>query len=487
MTTKIKITEKQEVALDLMDNKIQDLILLLGGSGSGKSFIAVYKLIRDSLRHKAPCLIARDKLIDLTTGIIDQVVPVILQAIAVANGAERWDTWKIDGMKFAVWSDKHTKLSFATGGYIRFGGLSKRDLSESGSDKILSPSWLHILVEEVSECDWSSIELLITRLRHHTPGVTNKFIMTENPPSMYHFTYRRFLQNRREDGSTLSHDEMARQAHLFMQPKDNKENLSKDYIRNLSMLTGANRERFYEGKFQDSEQGEIFKKITWTRELPRPEDWEKLIIYTDPTPLTGKEHSVYADYKASVLMGLFDGISFVIDVRIIKGSTLDMLQNMKQLWDVSPNQSITELWMEKKQVPSDFDQVMKRFATMTGWMCPIMYDTRIFGDKKGAIETFLEPLFETDAIQFNEAFRDTDRGRQTQFQILKFSRKVNKNLHDDIPDAIMRADTKMRGKGRRHRGTNKTLVALVRPGFVIDDKVAKSTTTVFDRGGKFIS
>ena len=192
LTTKIPLTKKQNEAIRLLDDYQKDLILFLGGSGSGKSFIEVYKIIRDALRHKAPCLIARDKLIDLTTGVIDQIVPVILQLIAEKNGQERWDKWTIDGLKFAVWSDKRTKLTFATGGYIRFAGLSKRDISESGSDKILSPSWLHIAIEEVSEVDWPIIELLITRLRFQTEGVTNKLIMTENPPSMYHISYYRF-------------------------------------------------------------------------------------------------------------------------------------------------------------------------------------------------------------------------------------------------------------------------------------------------------
>jgi hypothetical protein len=448
---------------------LHDIILLLGGSGSGKTFIEVYKIVRDSLRYKAPCLIARDKLIDLTTGVIDQIIPAVLQLIAEANGQKSWETWKIDGLRFATWTDKRTKLVFCTGGYIRFAGLSKRDMTESGSDKILSPSWLHIGIEEVSEVEWSMIELLVTRLRFQASGVTNKLVMTENPPSMYHFSYKRFLELKREDGSSLSRAEIGRQAYLFMQPKDNEENLSENYLRNLSQLSGANRERFYEGKFQDSEQGEIFKRIVWSDNLPRPYDWDRLIVYTDPTPLTGREHSIYADYKASVLCGLFEDKTYVLDVRIVQGSTLDMLNNMKQLWDASPNQSITEVLMEKKQVPSDFGQVMQSFAVTTGWVCPIKYDTRNFGEKKAAIETFLEPLFENDKIIFNEAFRNTERGRQTQHQVLKFSRRTNKLLHDDILDAIMKADTKMKGKqGKRVRSKDVPIVTFVRPAFIKD-------------------
>lgn len=469
LTTKIKLTVKQERAVDLLDDAIHDIELLLGGSGSGKSFIAAFKVVRDTLRYCAPSLICRDKYVDLQQGMIDQIIPAILQAIAEANGHNgSWTTWKIDGLKFAQWGEKKTKLTFCNGAYIRFGGLSKRDLSESGSDKILSPSWLHILVEEVSECEWDIIELLITRLRFQVKGVLNKLMMTENPPSINHWSYRRFFEHKREDGSTMSDDAIARYAYLEMQPKDNMENLGEAYIRNLSQLSGANRERFYEGRFQDTESGDILKRIQWTDNLPRSFDWDKLIIYTDPTPLTGKEHSIYADYKASVLCGLFEGVTYVLDIRMIRGSTLDLLNNIRQLWDASPNQSITELWMEKKGVPSDFNQVLVQFASMTGWSVPIQWDTRVFGDKKAAIETFLQPLFENDMIFFNQTFRDTERGRQTQFQILKFSRKANKNVHDDIPDAIMRADTKMKGKQKRKHIRNARLVAFVRPAYIHD-------------------
>lgn len=470
LTTGIKLTHKQYDALRLLDDDAHDKLLFLGGSGSGKSFIIVYKMIRDALRYKAPILIARDRLVDLTLGVIDQIVPTILTLIAKENGVDDWRTWRIDGLKFAVWSERKTKLTFCNGGYIRFAGLSKRDQSESGSDKILSPSWLHIFVDEVSEEEWATIEMLITRLRYKVAGVKNKLCMAENPPSINHWSYKRFYELRRDDGSSLSADELARQARLEMQPRDNVENLGDEYIRNLSQLTGANRERFYEGRFQDTASGEILKKMRWTSELPQSWDWDKLMIYCDPTPLTTRDHSIYADYKTSILAGLFDGMTIVLDCRMIRGSTLDLLSGLKQLWDASPDQSKTEIWMEKKQVPSDFTQVLAGFSTMTGWYVPIQWDTRNFGDKKAAIETFLQPLFENEQVVFYDKWRETERGRQAEYQILKFSRKSNKFIHDDFPDALMRVDTKLRGKGKRKKIATEQVAAFIRPAFVLQKR-----------------
>ena len=465
--TDLKLTMKQKECMYLLESGQFDKFLAVGGSGSGKSFVQAYFIIRETLRHKAPCLVGRDKMVDLTQGMIDQIVPVILQMIATANKQERWDKWVIDGLKFAKWTDKHSKLEFATGGYIRFAGLSARDLSESGSDKILSPSWLHIMLEEISELEYEIVEKVITRLRYHVPNIINMLLLCENPPSINHWSYKRFFEHKREDGSAIDEDELASMYALIMQPQDNVENLGEKYIKNLSQMTGANYERFYLGQFQDTETGDVFKRIVWDDNLPRQFDWDKLVVYTDPTPLTGKDYSKWADYKASVLCGLYQELTYVLDVRIVRGSTLDMLQNMKQLWDESPNQSITDVVMEKKQVPSDFKQVMQTFTTLTGWVCPIKLDTRLFHDKKASIETFLQPLFENDLIIFNKKFQNTERGRQTQYQILKFSRKINKLIHDDIPDAIMRADTYLKGRQGRVKQRSDVLINFVRPGYIV--------------------
>lgn len=515
LTTDVKLTKKQQEAMALLDSGQFDKFLALGGSGSGKSWVLAYKLIRDSLRHRAPCLIARDKLVDLRQGMIDQVIPSVLGAIAKANGQDRWEQWTIDGLKFAKWTDKKTQLEFATGGYIRLAGLSARDLTESGSDKILSPSWLHVMGEEISELDYEIIEKLVTRLRYVVnvvpplaalrgklsdferekfkrsiadlqlkyevhervvirddketliATVQNVMALCENPPSVNHWSYKRYFEHKREDGSKLSDDEIQTMYALLMNPQDNVENLGESYIRNLSQMTGANYERFYLGQFQDTETGEVLKSMQWTDNLPRRGDWDGLCIYTDPTPLTGKDYSKWADFKASVLVGLFDGNTYVLDVRIVRGSTEQMLMQIKQLWDESPNKDITQVVMEKKAVPSDFNQVWRSFGAKSGWMVPIRMDTRQFGEKKATIETFLQPLHEDNRIFYNSAFRDTERGRETQVQILKFSRKSNKAIHDDIPDAIMRADTYLKGRSSRirKRMEQKTFASVL-PGFI---------------------
>lgn len=467
LTTKITLTEKQHEAMALLDDAEHDKVLLLGGSGSGKSFIEAYKIIRDALRYKAPCLIARDAFTDLQKGMIDQIVPAILQLIAETNGEKDWKKWKIDGLQFAKMTEKKSKLEFATGGYVLFGSLGARDASDAGMDKILSPSWLHIMLEEVSELSYPTVQKILTRLRYNQKGVLNKLIMCENPPSINHWSYQRFFEFEKVDGTPLTDREKSQQVQLLMNPQDNLANLSEAYIENLSQFTGADYDRFYLGAFQDTEVGEILTPMRWSDNFPRSFDYEKIILYVDPTPLVTEEYSIWADYKASVLVGLFDGAVWVIDWRLVRGSTMSMLQSIKQLWDITPNRAITEVWMENKAIPSDFKTVWNQFQNLTNWYEPINKDKRKLGDKKEMIEMFLEPLFKNGNIFFNAKIKNLERGKTGAFQINKFSRKANKRIHDDFPDAIMRAYTMLTGKQRRKhmQSENEVLFRMIPPAF----------------------
>lgn len=467
-TTDIKITDKQAEFLGFVDSEVFNKFLAMGGSGSGKSFIEAYITVRDALRYKAPCLIARYALIDLEQGMRDQILPAVLSLIAKANGVDDWRKWKIDGLQFAKWTDKRTVLQFATGGYIRIAGLGARDNSESGSDKILSPSWFHIMLEEISELNYDIVEKLITRLRYQVKGVRNKLLMCENPPSINHWSYKRYVEFKREDGSKISETERRNMLSMVLNPKDNVENLGDDYIQELSQMTGDNYERFYLGKFQDSATGLILKKVRYVDELPPHYDWDRLCVYCDPTPLVTKDHSVYADFKASVLVGLWDGEFYVLDIRLVRGSTTDMLISIKQLYDVSPNPMITEVFMENNGVPSDFKKMWETFSMMHNFHIPIQRDKRKFGDKKAAIETYLQPEFEAERVFFNAKLKGTERGIQMEHQILKFSRKSNKFVHDDVPDALMKAITILNGKKLKRWDTSgfSGKSSIVRPSFV---------------------
>ena len=78
----------------------------------------------------------------------------------------------------------------------------------------------------------------------------------------------------------------------------------------------------------------------------------------------------------------------------------------------------------------------------------------------------LQPEIDSEMIFFSETFRGTERGRQVENQILKFSRKSNKFVHADVPDALMKAITKLKGRRVKRRKGEQPSVILVQPAYV---------------------
>lgn len=94
------------------------------------------------------------------------------------------------------------------------------------------------------------------------------------------------------------------------------------------------------------------------------------------------------------------------------------------------------LYIEKKQVPLDFNKTLLNFQAQKGWICPIEWDTRNHGNKFYNIESTLDPLFKNGGIMFNDKMKNTPMGEITVQQFLEFSRKESPLKKDDIPDAV---------------------------------------------------
>lgn len=69
------------------------------------------------------------------------------------------------------------------------------------------------------------------------------------------------------------------------------------------------------------------------------------------------------------------------------------------------------------------------------------------GDKFTVIESILDPLFTSDRFVFNAKLKDTNRGEEAVNQFLFFSRKVDPNRKDDIPDAAAKGVSLMNRAG----------------------------------------
>ena len=371
-------------------------------------------IFTQTIIHKANCLILRNVLTSLQTGMIRQTLPAVLKAIANHNGVNKIDDLaSSNGKRFCVYDKKENILRFFNGAYIQFGAIRGSSDVSSTYDKILSTEWGHIFVDECSEVDELAIDTLKTRLAQKL-DVTNKMIYALNPTTKSHWTYVRFFKRENREGLKLDPAVTERFFVVHFSIMDNREHLPADYVNTLSQLSALQRKRFLSGEYSDESEGEIFDHIPWG---PVPSQLFDCLIYTDPSAKDNES----CDYKASVLLASAADKIYLLGVKAVKGTSLQMMYNIFELFKMSPVPP--RIIMEKKQVPLDFDTTFARFQSETGWNCPLTWDTRNNGNKFMNIESTLEPLFRNGRFIVNEELKGSPEGELLVEQFIFFSRK----------------------------------------------------------------
>ena len=378
----IRLTRKQRIMWNRLNDGQWKEVLFYGASRSGKTFVILCWLIVQCVAHKANCLVLRNLFTSLQTGMLQQTLPAVLNAIAKHNGYAKWQeiTMK-DGTPFAKYNGKDNYLMFYNGAYIKFGSIRGSANDESQFDKILSSEWGHIFIDEVSEVEERAVDTLRSRLAQKLP-VRNKLLFALNPTRKTGWTYVRFFKHETREGLAIPPEQTSKFLVVKFSLNDNMENVADDYRETLEAMSTLMRKRFLEGDYFDESEGEIFKKICWSDvnpdlRFPTPEEWVDLIIYTDPSAKDSRK----SDFKASLLMGKARG----------------------RIW--------------------------------------------LMGDKITVIESILDPLFTSDRFVFNAKLKDTNRGEEAVNQFLFFSRKVDPNRKDDIPDAAAKGVSLMNRAG----------------------------------------
>lgn len=269
-----KLTDKQDAALEII--KSQALyILLYGGSRSTKTFLLVWIIIWRALgAPKSRHAILRFRFNHVKASIIYDTFPKVM-ALAFPNCP-----YKLDKQDWFV--------RFDNGSEIWFGGLDDKERTE----KILGNEYATIFLNECSQISYNSYLTLQTRLAQKCHFIDRdgnkqvlrlKFLLDENPPSKGHWTHKLFIEKREPDSrrSVPCKDDYGS---LLMNPIDNKENLSEEYLSILDRLPKRKRDRFYLGLFTDESEGAL-----WTSEIigrnrvdAVPEDLLQVVIGVDP-------------------------------------------------------------------------------------------------------------------------------------------------------------------------------------------------------------
>jgi len=289
-----KRTKIQDDAMKMLGGPETDC-LLMGGSGSGKTFIALYALAVRAMRCPGSIhAVMRKNHTDVINKVADDAFPGMMKA---AFPKVRYNLSK------TRWF-----IEFPNKSRIWFYGLDK-----DGLEKVLGPSYSTVVIEEASQmADYGIIETVKTRLRQKN-SLSKKIYYTCNPPGKGHWLYRVFVQNvNPEDGAKLPFPEDF--THMRLNPIDNTENLDKMALRVLEGMSGRKRKRFLEGEWGDEEEGKLWEmEWVYDNRISREEfdklEMDKIGIGVDPAISTKRK----SDETGIIVAGVKDGHGYIIE------------------------------------------------------------------------------------------------------------------------------------------------------------------------------
>lgn len=305
-------TAKQQEALDTVLSSLAAHCMLFGGGRSGKTFLIVRCIIMRAL--KAPGsrhLIVRFRFNHVKQSVVLDTFPnVMAKCFPELIKGEHWDINRTD------WY-----ATLPGGTEIWFGGLDDSDRME----KILGKEFVTIYLNEASQISWAGVQILVTRLAQRVMQVIGgrepkllkpRMYYDCNPPNKSHWTFRVFKQ--KIDPETKEKLAAPDNYVCFqMNPKDNTENLSPEYLDSLQMLSGRMRRRFEEGEFADATPNALFDEANidaWRVTDGVLPDFVRIVVSVDPSGAGDDEANVENDEVGIVVEALgTDGKAYLLE------------------------------------------------------------------------------------------------------------------------------------------------------------------------------
>jgi PBSX family phage terminase large subunit len=265
-----KPTKVQKDALALVKSGAKH-VLLFGGSRSGKTTVLVMVIIYRAVafahsRH----LICRYRAKDARSSVLlETLIPWLDNTVGSGGYTYR----------------KHeSMITLFNGSEIWIGGLGDNEQV----DKILGHEYNTIYFNEISQIAYSAVTTAYSRLAMKTPGCRNLFLYDCNPGSPLHWAYKVFIKKQAFlTGEPLAKPELY--ASILLNPEDNKEHLSDDYITDiLDAMPEKARARFRDGLWVKAE-GAIYEHFS-----------EEMILKVDELPKEFDRFSSGQDFGLNI-------------------------------------------------------------------------------------------------------------------------------------------------------------------------------------------
>lgn len=246
--------------------------LVYGGSRSGKTFFICYAIITRAL--KAPGsrhVIFRNDGVDAKQSVGNETIPKVVE-LAYPGLAIKWN-------------DKDGYYELPNGSQIWLCGLKDK----ARLDKALGKEYVTIYLNEASQITLEAFELVKSRLAQVVTQVdgtrlAQKLYVDLNPTTSAHWTYQIFVLGRDPSDRKPIPDHEADYHYIMVNPVDNMDNLSADYIRSLDNMPERQRRRFFEGAYNADDDQALWRRKHIQHE--EPPELERIVIAIDPAVST---------------------------------------------------------------------------------------------------------------------------------------------------------------------------------------------------------
>lgn len=307
----MKLTDRQQQAQKMLAGPATHQ-MLEGGSRSGKTFLHTRNTIFRAL--KAPGSrhgIFRFRYNHLKASIVLDTFPKVMR---VAFPGVKWDMHTQDGF-----------ASLPGDSQVWFAGLDDKDRTE----KILGMEFATLYFNECSQIPEGSINTALTRLAQRAEvrmeGRQSELLRLRayydcNPPNKGHWTYKRFHQ-KIDPETKLPLANPDDYAVFQINPKDNADNLSPEYLKVLEGMPARMRKRFVEGLYADANPNALFpdEHIDRWRVLDGAvPEMVRVVVGVDPSG-SDDEDNADNDEIGDVVVGLgTDGNAYVLEDCTVK-------------------------------------------------------------------------------------------------------------------------------------------------------------------------
>lgn len=323
------LTERQRLAQTVLASSCTWL-MLFGGGRSGKTFLIIRNMILRALKAPgARQLIVRSRFNHLKASIMRDTFPAVMRKCypALVKG-EGWEINMTEG--FAKIKAGVDDAGLPIYSEIWFLGLDDTDRME----KVLGMEFATIYGNECSQIAWAGVQILLTRLAQRVMQNINgvleplklRFLFDCNPPSKMHWTFKVFKQ-KLDPETKLPLPQPANYDSFQMNPRDNAENLSPEYLDSLQGLSERMKRRFERGEFADATPNALFDEAEidkWRFGMGEAEDhlptMVRIAVAVDPSGAADDAQNADNDEIGICVVGVgTDGNGYVLEDLTVKG------------------------------------------------------------------------------------------------------------------------------------------------------------------------